>query len=270
MSGRRWPGGPRADRLRGHLFLLRELVKRDFKGRYAGSVLGFFWSFVQPLWLLLLFSFVFATVMRISPVGERTDNFGVFLFCGLLPWMALQEAVMRGSTAITDNSELVKKLRFPSQILVLAVALAALLHELIALFVFLVVLVLLGEPPGAALPLLLVAVPLQLGVTVGLGLLLAACHVFFRDTAQILGMVLNGWFYLTPIVYPLALVPDDFRPMIELNPLTPLVELYRQSLLGSEIVLPSGFPALVVFSVVLLSLGLWSFARLKPAFVDEI
>jgi hypothetical protein len=148
-TGRRWPGARRAESLRGHLFLLRELVKRDFKGRYAGSVLGFFWSFVQPLWLLLLFSFVFATVMRISPVGERTDNFGVFLFCGLLPWMAIHEAVLRGSTAITDNAELVKKLRFPSQILVLAVALAAFLHELIALAVFVVVLAALGELSGS-------------------------------------------------------------------------------------------------------------------------
>lgn len=267
---RRWPGARRAKRLRGHLFLLRELVKRDFKGRYAGSVLGFFWSFVQPLWLLLLFTFVFATVMRISPIGERTDNFGVFLFCGLLPWMAIHEAVLRGSTAITDNSELVKKLRFPSQILVLAVALAALLHELIALAVFAVVLAGLGELSTGGLPLLLVALPLQLGITVGLGSLLAACHVFFRDTAQILGIVFNGWFYFTPIVYPLALVPDAFRPLIALNPLTPLVELYRQGLLGSELVLPDGFLVLVVFSTVLFCFGLWTFARLKPAFVDEI
>lgn len=269
-TGRRWPGARRAESLRGHLFLLRELVKRDFKGRYAGSVLGFFWSFVQPLWLLLLFSFVFATVMRISPIGERTDNFGVFLFCGLLPWMAIHEAVLRGTTAITDNAELVKKLRFPSQILVLAVALAAFLHELIALAVFVVVLAALGELPGSGLPLLLVAIPLQLGLTVGLGLLLAAGHVFFRDIAQILGIVFNGWFYFTPIVYPLALVPERFRPLIELNPLTPLVELYRQGLLGSELVLPKGFVTLVAFSTVVFSVGLWSFARLKPAFVDEI
>lgn len=273
VTGRRrgWPGrSSSAGSLQGHWFLLKELVKRDFKGRYAGSVLGFFWSFVQPLWLLLLFSFVFATVMKISPVGERTENFGVFLFCGLLPWMAIHEGVLRGSTAITDNSELVKKLRFPSQILVLAVALAALLHEGIALAVFVVALAALGELSAGGLPLLLVAVPLQLAITVGLGLLLAALHVFFRDTAQILGMVFNGWFYFTPIVYPLVLVPERFQPLIALNPLTPLVELYRQALLGAELHLPAGFVTLVAFSGVLFLAGLWSFARLQSTFVDEI
>ena len=85
--------------MRHHLFLLKELVKRDFQGRYAGSALGLVWSFLQPLWMLLLFTFVFSTVMKISLAGARTGHFAIFLFCGLLPWMALQEGVMRASTA---------------------------------------------------------------------------------------------------------------------------------------------------------------------------
>src|SRR6476661_5033402 len=127
-------------RLRHHFFLLKELVKRDFQGRYAGSLLGFVWSFVQPLWMLLLFTFVFSSVMRISPTGIHTRNFAIFLFSGLLPWMALQEGVSRAATAITDNASLVKKLRFPAEILVVAVVLAALLHEAIAALIFLAVL----------------------------------------------------------------------------------------------------------------------------------
>src|SRR3954470_17371946 len=161
-------------RVRHHFFLLRELVKRDFQGRYAGSALGLVWSFVQPLWMLLLFTFVFSTVMKISPVGERTGSFAVFLFCGLLPWMALQEGALRASTAITDNSSLVKKLRFPAEILVLAVVLAALLHEAIAALIFLVVVAVLGDLTWSGLPLLLLALPLQIALTVGLGLLLGS------------------------------------------------------------------------------------------------
>jgi len=253
-----------------HLFLLKELVKRDFKGRYAGSVLGFVWSFVQPLWLLLLFSFVFATVMKIRLTGETTDNFGLFLFAGLLPWMAIQEGVMRGSSAITDNAELVKKLTFPSQVLVLAVVLAAVLHELIGLAVYIVVLAVMGQLSVATLPLLLVALPLQLALTLGLGLMLSATNVFFRDVVQVLGMVMNGWFYFTPIVYPLDLVPDRFVPWIELNPLTPLVELYRHSLLGGGPALPAGSLVLAVVSVVVLAAGWAVFRRLKATFVDEI
>lgn len=253
-----------------HAFLLRELVKRDFAGRYAGSVLGFVWSLVQPLWLLILFSFVFATVMKVSPVGARTESFAVFLFAGLAPWMALHEGVLRGTTAITDNAQLVKKLSFPGEVLVLAVVLAALVHEAIALGIFLAILAFLGELSPSTLPLLALAVPLQVALTLGIGLLAASVHVFFRDTSQALGLLFNAWFYLTPIVYPISLVPERFRPWIELNPLTPLVELYRQALLGPGLAPPPGTLRLALVAVVALILGLAAFRRLKPAFVDEI
>lgn len=270
MPGLRLDRRSREMRVRHHFFLLRELVKRDFQGRYAGSVLGFVWSLVQPLWMLLLFTFVFSTVMKISLAGSRGGHFSIFLFCGLLPWMALQEGVLRASTAITDNASLVKKLRFPAEILVLAVVLAALLHEAIAAVIFLGVLAFLGELTWGGLPLLLLAVPLQLALTLGLGLLLGSLHVFFRDTAQVLGMVFTGWFYLTPIVYPLALVPERFRGWVELNPLTALVGLYRQAFLGGEVAAVPGAASLAVVAAVLMGLGFWLFRGLKPAFVDEI
>ncbi|MEM7480769.1 MAG: ABC transporter permease [Acidobacteriota bacterium] len=254
----------------GYFFLLKELVKRDFKGRYAGSVLGFVWSLVQPVWLLLLFTFVFATVMKISLAGERTDNFGIFLFCGLLPWMAIHEGVLRSTTAITDSSELVKKLRFPSEILVLSVVLAALLHQFIALGVFALVLALTGSLSWGSLPLLVPAILLQTAIALGLGLCLSSIHVFFRDTSQLLGMGFNAWFYLTPIVYPLSLVPERFTAWIELNPLTPLVDLFRRALLGSDWPPAGPMIGLTAFALALLAIGFWIFRTLKDAFVDEI
>jgi len=258
-------------KLKRHLFLLRELVKRDFQGRYAGSLLGFAWSFVQPLWLLALFTFVFSTVLKMrSDAGNSGGPFAVFLFSGLLPWIAVQEGVLRSSTAITDNSMLVKKLRFPAEILVVAVVLAALLHEAIAAAVFLGVLAALGHLAWRGLPMLLVALPLQVLLTLGLGLLLSAVQVFFRDTAQLLGMLFAGWFYLTPIVYPLASVPPRLRPWIELNPLTPLVELYRQAFLRGHLAVVPGTAGLAAIAAVLLCAGFLLFRRLKVAFVDEI
>lgn len=253
-----------------HYFLLKELVKRDFQGRYAGSILGFLWSFVQPLWLLALYAFVFGSVMRVSLIGERTENFGLFLFAGLLPWMAIQEGSMRSITAITDNAQLVKKLRFPSEILVAAAVLAALLHEAIGGAIFLLVLLVMGQLDVAGLPMLVVAVPLQLALTFGLGMLLAPLHVFFRDTAQLFGMIFGGWFFLTPIVYPLGLVPERFRPLIDLNPLTALVALYRQAFLGGELGDLAGVLRLAAVAVILLAAGLWLFRRLRPAFADEV
>jgi lipopolysaccharide transport system permease protein len=258
--------------LKNHFFLLRELVKRDFQGRYAGSLLGFFWSFVQPLWLLLLFTFVFSIVlkMKIPDACSPREHFGTFLFSGLLPWIAVQEGVLRSSTSITDNSMLVKKLRFPAEILVVAVVVAALLHEAIATVVFLVVLAALGDLAWGGLPMLLVALPLQVLFTLGLGLLLSAVQVFFRDTAQLLTMLFAGWFYLTPIVYSLASVPPRLRPWIELNPLTPLVGLYRQAFVCGRLALVPGTATLAGVAAVLLCAGFWLFRRLKIAFVDEI
>jgi lipopolysaccharide transport system permease protein len=253
-----------------HAFLLRELARRDFHGRYAGSLLGFAWSFVQPLWQLLLYSYVFSLVLRIPVSGGGSDRFWVFLFAGLLPWLAVQEGVLRGATAITDNANLVKKHRLRAEVLVLSIVLAALLHEGIAAALFVLVLGVLGELAPAALPWLLLALSIQLALTCGLALLMAAVHVFVRDTAQILSMVLGAWFYLTPIVYSLALVPDRLRWVADANPLTAVVGLYRTGLYGAEAPSAAAVAASGAVALVLLALGAVVFRRLAPEFGDAL
>ena len=193
-------------------------MRRDFRGRYAGSFFGLAWSFAHPLWQLALFSFVFSFVLRIPLTGERTEHFALFLFCGLLPWMALHEGVARGATAITDNAMLVKKLSFPSELLPLTVVLTGTIHMLIGLGLFITILALVGDLSPGSLPWLLLALPLQLALTAGLALLLAAVNVAVRDTSQLLGIALQAWFYLTPIVYPQALMPERVRGWLLFNP----------------------------------------------------
>lgn len=252
-----------------HVFLFRELVKRDFQSRYAGSLLGFLWSFVGSVWQLALFTFVFATVLRIPLTGERTDSFAIFLFCGLIPWMAVHEGIVGSSTAITNNAELVKKVSFPAEVLVVVAVAGGLIQQGIALGVFAIVLAVAGKL-GLGLPLLLVALPLQIALTLGLGFLTCSANTFFRDTAQVLGMLLMGWFYLTPIVYSLQHVPERYRGWIELNPLTTLVSLYRQAFLGGEIAWVAGTGYLAAFSLALATLGFAIFRHLKPTFADVI
>lgn len=257
--------------MRQSFFLLGEFTRRDFRSRYAGSVLGFFWSFVQPLWSLALFTFLFSTILKISPgIGERTSNFAIFLFCGLLPWMAVQEGISRASTAITDSAGLVKKMSFPSTLLVWAVVFAALLHEAIALGLFVIVLAVTGHLAFSGLSLLVIAIPLQVALTAGLGFLAGSVNVFYRDTAQIMSMVLQGWFYLTPIVYPLSLVPEKYQWVLQLNPLTNLVTLYREALLGGTLPPVASLAPLAGSAFVSLAVGMWVFKRLRPAFADEI
>ncbi len=252
------------------LFLLKELVQRDFQSRYAGSLLGFLWPFVLPLWQLVLFSFVFSTVLKIPLTGERTENFALFLFCGLLPWMAINEGITRSATAITDNPNLVKNVNFQPEILLVSIVLGALLQEGVALAVFLVILAALGELSLGALPVLGIALPLQIALTLGLGLLLCCVHTLFRDTAQLLSMAVMGWFYLTPIVYPRSLVPPRYQAWIQWNPLTTLVDLYRQALLAGDVGSIRGVGQLATVALGLLLAGGWLFRRLKRGFADEV
>jgi lipopolysaccharide transport system permease protein len=254
------------------IFLLKELIRRDFQARYAGSLLGFLWPFLLPLWQLLLFTFVFSTVMKIkiAQLGEHTDTFGIFLFAGLLPWMAIQEGIVRSATAIVDNAALVRHSRFHSSVLVLAVVLSALLQQGIAAAVFLAILAALGDLAPGGLPLLALALPLQVALTLGLGLIVCCFHTLFRDTAQLLGLVTMGWFYLTPIVYPLSLVPERYQIWLEWNPLTALVGIYRQAFLGGELAWQPGTGRLAVIAALLLAAGMWLFRRLEASFADEI
>ncbi len=252
-----------------HLFLLRELVVRNLRARYAGSALGLVWSLLNPLWQLLLFTFVFSRVLDFSIDEERTRNFGVFLFCGLLPWLAIHEGVSRSASAITDNADLVKKMRLPGELLVASLVLGALLHAAVGGVAFIVVLALIGELSATTLPLLLVAVPVQAALVFGLGLGLAALNVYFRDTAQAVGLVLNAWFYVTPIIYSLFSISGaPYRQWLEWNPLTGLVYLYRAAFLGGGV--PVSLTPLLAATIAAVVFGGALFARLKHGLADEI
>lgn len=251
-------------------FLLRELLLRDLRARYTGSAFGFLWAFLHPIWQLALFSLVFSVILRIPLVGERTESFAAFLFAGLLPWLAFQEGVSRSATVILDNGNLVKKLRFPSQVLVLSVVLSALVHASIALALFAVLQALRGEIAPAGLHWLLVGVAGQLGLTTGLALLVAALQVYLRDVVQALGLVLSALFYVTPIVYPVGMVPESLQAWLAVNPLTTVVALYRSFLISGQ---PPGTAALVGLAAavaVTLAAGYATFRALAAGFSDEL
>ena len=267
-SGARKPAQPQVMiRFR---FLLRELVVRDLKSRYAGSLFGFFWAFLHPLWQLALFTVVFSYILRIPLVGERTSSFPLFLFAGLLPWLGVQEGISRATTAISEGANLVKKLHFPSEILVLGVVLAAFAHQAVALVLFGVLQAVRGDLVFANLPWLALGGVLQLGLTFGIGLAAAALQVFFRDVVQLVGVVTPAWFYLTPIVYAPGWVPEAFSRWVAYNPLATIVQLYRCALLGSDT--PSAFATALACAATAgaLGLGLAIFRRLSPGFSDEL
>ncbi len=252
--------------------VVQALVARDLRGRYVGSALGAFWSVAHPLLQLATYTFVFATVMkvRVTDAGGGDVPFVLYLACGLFPWLAIQEAVTRSATCLVDNPTLVKRVVFPVEVLPVELACSAVVHQLIATAVLLVLMAVCGFPPRAsllALPALLVA---ELALAIGIGWGVAALHVYFRDTAQALGVLLPIWFYLTPIIYPAHLVPPFLQPVLALNPLTPLVVAYRDVLLYG--VVPSGFGAvwLAVASLVVFTGGAFVFMRTRGEFADLV
>jgi lipopolysaccharide transport system permease protein len=253
------------------LFLLRSLVRRDFQGRYAGTAFGPLWSLAVPLVHLALFTFVFSIVIGVRGDPRWPDApFGLLVFAGLSPWLAINESVMRAATAITDNAHLVRKANFPAATLIGSIVIAALLHAAIAAAVLIVAVSM--WRPGAllGLPMLAIAVPLQAILTLGLGLLAASINTFVRDAGHVIAVALGVWFYLTPIVYPAHLVPDAWRPWLSINPLTPLVDLYRQAFLGGPAHWPEGAWALGVLAPLVYLAGRHLFQQLTPHFADHV
>ncbi|MCC6767370.1 MAG: ABC transporter permease [Deltaproteobacteria bacterium] len=252
--------------------VVRALVVRDLRGRYVGSALGTFWSIAQPLLQLATYTFVFATVMqvRVTDAGGGDVPFVLYLACGLFPWLAIQEAITRSATCLVDNPTLVKRVIFPVEVLPVQLACAAVVHQVIATALLLLLMAALGFPPRPTLavwPLLLAA---ELAVAVGLGWAAATLHVFFRDTAQALGVLLPVWFYLTPILYPQHLVPPFLRPVLALNPMTALVRAHRDVVLYG--IAPNGAEVLQIAtaSLATFAIGAWIFARARGEFADLV
>jgi lipopolysaccharide transport system permease protein len=190
-----------------------------------GSALGLAWAFLQPLLLVLLYWFVFTTMVRIGVGGA---HYAEFLVAGLLPWLAFNEGLVRSTTSVIDNAPLIRKLPLRMQLLVLVPNISAIVFEAIGLVLFVVFLSAKGMFPRA-IWLLPLAIALQLVFQAGVGMLLATAHVFLRDVTHVVGFVLSIVFYLSPILYP---VSGRFEKIFAWNPLTPVLGLYRSALLS--------------------------------------
>ncbi|MCA1582759.1 MAG: ABC transporter permease [Acidobacteria bacterium] len=255
--------------LSARLFLLKEMVVRDLRSRYAGSGLGVLWAFALPVLWMFLYTAVFAVILR-APVEKGYASFPEFLMAGLLPWMAISEGISRSASALTDNAAMVKKTVFPVETLVLSVILAAVVNQVIGFLVYGIYVAMVGHfSPGWAL-LALPALFLQVLLTFGIGCLAATVTTFLRDAVQAISIGLTVVFWATPIVYPAALVPARFRPILSANPITHLTEWYRRAF--TLHMLPDAGSALylTVCAVAAAAVGTALFFRARPHFADLI
>ena len=249
--------------------LIWNFVLRDLKSRYVGSFMGIFWSVIHPIVLLVCYTFVFSVVFKIRPYSTATDNFAIFLFCGILPWLYFQDTVLRSCTSIVEHGHLIKKTRFPSEILPISHMISNLIMHLIGVAILVIVLIALGLF-GWTIIFLPIYLLLLMVMALGLGWLMACLQVFLRDTFQILTVVLVFWFWFTPIFYAVEKVPKVLQPWIRLNPLTSVVEGYRSVLLEHQMPSLSGLALLAVYAVIMFVIGGSAFRRTKREFVDVL
>ncbi len=262
----------KSNRAAARLFLLKEMVVRDLRARYAGSSLGLLWAFALPVLWMLLYTVVFSVILRV-PIEGGFASFPEFLLAGLLPWMAIQEGISRAGSALTDNAAIVKKTVFPVETLVVSVVAAALVNQLIAFAVFGVYVALIGH---LSFPWLLLIVPtlaLQALLTFGFGCLAATVTTFVRDAAQLVGVLLTVVFWATPIVYPASLVPGHhawLSAILRANPVTHLADWYRRAFTVHALPEGSSVLYLSIFSAAAALAGATLFFKARPHFADLV
>ncbi len=245
--------------------LIWTLVIKELKLRYRGSILGFFWSFLNPLLLMAVYALVFSVYMRI-----QMEHYPVFMFCGLLPWIWFSASLLEGVNSIVGRGDLITKAFFPPQILPMVTLLSNLINFLLSLpilFIFLWASHLVPEWPLVVLPLILIA---QLLFTLGLVLALSALNVHFRDLTHILGNLLTLWFFVCPIIYPLKQIPERFRFLVNFNPMALMTLMYQ------DIFFYGRFPNfrvlgwLLILGVVTIVIGNAIFNTYRESFAEEI
>ena len=257
-----------------HLFryraLVQSLVARELKARYRGSVLGFLWSFVNPLLLLLIYNFVFTKVM--PRARGDIEPYALFLFCALLPWTWFSSSLLDSANVLIAGGNLIRKVLFPAEVLPIVTVFAGLVHYGLGLIVLAAFFVYYHHAPALVdLPWLPVIVFIQLVLTLGLSLFIAAMTVHFRDLRDLLGNLMTLWFFGTPIIYQLSRAPAGARWILNLNPFTHLAVAYQEVLF-----VPGPFTGwrrlLVVglLSFVVLAAGYFVFDRLRDTLAEEV
>jgi len=252
-----------------HFRLFHHFTRQEFNGQFAGSLGGFVWLFVTPIVNIIIYSFVFSVVFR-APMPENFGDvsFVIYLMIGYLPWFAFADAVGKSPGMLLEKAPLITKVMFPVQIIPMVGTLVPYLVYGIAIFVFLLYLATRGyfSFMWFLMPL---ALFLQFLFTMGLVAILSALCVFLRDIQQMVVLMLTAWFFLTPIIYPLTLIPEAYQPLMMLNPMHHFVQFYRELVLLGEFSLQS-FQVMVPVSVISFLFGGWLFMRIRHAFGDVL
>ncbi len=246
--------------------MISSLVYRDLHSRYKGSMLGFLWTFINPLLQLLVYSIVFSIIMRMG-----IENYGLFLFVALIPWIFFSSSILSGSTCILNNANLVTKIYFPREVLPISVVNSSFVNMLYSFVIVIIAVIVLSKDNIYSnyiyLPILFI---IEYIIVLGITLFVSAIVVYVRDFAYILSILLTMWQFLTPVLYPLSMVPDKYLYLFEFNPMTYIIVSYREILFYNNV--PDIFILFksLLYGLILLIFGFIFFGILKKGFAENL
>ncbi len=246
--------------------MINAFIRRDLRGRYKGSVLGFLWTFINPLLQLCVYSLVFSLILRV-----QQEKYYLFLFVALIPWIFFSSSVLGGSSCIIAYKDMVKKIYFPREVLPIATVTTNFVNMLFCFIVIFGVIIFSRTPINPLALLCLIPVFLvEYILALGMAFLVSAVTVYFRDMEHILGIVLMAWQYLTPVLYDYEMVPEQFRSIFNLNPMTPVIGAYRDILYYSKVPDLTTLVSALLMGIAVLVIGWIAFVKLKRRFAEEL
>lgn len=246
--------------------MVYSLVKKDIRGRYKGSVLGFLWTFINPLLQLLVYTLVFSVIMK-----NDIDKYYIYLFVVLVPWIFFSTSVTSGSSSVLASKDMVKKIYFPREVMPIACVTGNFVNMLLSFVVIFGVLIFSGWGIN---PLAVLCLPVIMIVeyilALGIAMIASALTVYLRDLEYVLNIIAMAWMYMTPVMYGPEMVPEQYRFIWNLNPMTPIAMAYRDILYYKQIPQMATLIQAFLMGVAMLVFGYWIFRKLQKGFAEEL
>lgn len=255
----------------GHRSFIFGSVKREFQSKYSNSLLGAAWTFIRPLMMIVVYTVVFSQIMRAKLAGADTPfAYSIYLCAGILTWSFFSEIVGRSENIFIENANLIKKVNFPRLCLPVILIANASVNFAIIFGLFTVFLLVTGTFPGVVYLAIFPVLAIQILFSAGLGITIGVMNVFFRDIGQLFAVVLQLWFWVTPVVYPMSILPPVVQELVKLNPMTSLINSYQGILVNQK--WPDWYSLwpVTVLSLVLCFWGVNLFRKHVGEMVDEL
>lgn len=246
--------------------MIISLVRKDLRGRYKNSVLGFLWTFINPLCQIIVYTMVFSQIFRMG-----IDKYYLFLTVVMIPWVFFSTSVSGGAMAVVSQQDLVKKIYFPREVLPISFVTSCFVNMLLSFVVVFGVLAVSGIGFNLkALVFLPVVMLVEYMLALGITMITSACNVYFRDLEHIIGVFMMAWIYLTPVMYDISYIPDNLRPVFYFNPMTSVALAYRDILYYKQVPDISTLGMAVVIGMAALIIGSFVFNKLQRNFIEEL